>query len=259
MNSLISSIHYCPVKSVSFQSIETCSILKNQGIENDRIFAFSRNVDFEKATSMEKNPKERKLNNFLTLKNSPVLNKYNFVYENNKLTLTLNDKDLISILADDPNERLLLSNKLVELEKSLLQPISLLKNLEFPFYDTSSSNNIFNSMSLINLNSIKDFEKKINQKIEFQRFRANIYINGIEAWEERNWIGKIIKINNVSFKVEKNIPRCVAINLKPKTVENTTNLLQSLRKTYNHFDMGIYLTALNDGKINIGSSVELNR
>tara|TARA_B100001173_G_scaffold66611_1_gene56385 strand:- start:791 stop:1135 length:345 start_codon:yes stop_codon:yes gene_type:complete len=114
-------------------------------------------------------------------------------------------------------------------------------------------------MSLINLNSIKDFEKKINQKIEFQRFRANIYINGIEAWEERNWIGKIIKINNVSFKVEKNIPRCVAINLKPKTVENTTNLLQSLRKTYNHFDMGIYLTALNDGKINIGSSIELNR
>ena len=32
--------------------------------------------------------------------------------------------------------------------------------------------------------------------------------------KRREWIGKIIKINNVSFKVEKNIPRCVAINLK---------------------------------------------
>ena len=38
----------------------------------------------------------------------------------------------------------------------------------------------------------------------------------LKPWEEREWIGKIIKINNVSFKVEKNIPRCVAINLKPK-------------------------------------------
>ena len=48
---------------------------------NDRIFAFSRGVDFEKAKSMEKNPNERKLNNLLTLKNSPVLNKYNFIYK----------------------------------------------------------------------------------------------------------------------------------------------------------------------------------
>ena len=83
-------------------------------------------------------------------------------------------------------------------------------------------------------------------------------MDGIEALEERNWIGKIIKINNVSFKVEKNIPRCVAINLKPKTDDNTLNLLQSLKKTYNHFDMGIYLTALSDGKIEAGNKIEGN-
>ena len=255
MNCKISSIHYCPVKSVSFQSIQSCEISKQRGIANDRIFAFSRNVDLEKAKLIEKNPNERKLNNFLTLKNSPVLNKYNFTYENNKLNLTLNDEEVISILTDDPNERLLLSNKLMELENSLPKPILLLKNLEFPFYDTSHSNNVFNSMSLINLNSIKDFEKQINKKVEFERFRANFYVDGIDAWEERNWIGKIIKINNISFKVEKNIQRCVAINLKPKTDDNAFNLLQSLKKTYNHFDMGIYLSALDSGKIEVGNKI----
>jgi len=258
MNCAISSIHYCPVKSISFQSIQSCEIKENLGITNDRIFAFTRNVELEKAKLIEKDPKERKLNNFLTLKNSPVLNKYNFVYENNKLTLTLNNENIISISADDPNERLLLSNKLMELENSLSQPILLLKNIDFPFYDTSHSNNIFNSISLINLNSIKDFEKKINEKVEHQRFRANFYVDGIDALEERNWIGKIIKINNVSFKVEKNIPRCVAINLKPKTDDNSLNLLQSLKKTYNNFDMGIYLTSLNDGKVEIGNKIEVN-
>ena len=236
MNCRISSIHYCPVKSISFQNINSCEIKKNLGIDNDRIFAFSRNVDLEKAKLIEKDAKERKLNNFLTLKNSPVLNKYNFIYENSKLTLTSNNKDIISISADNPNERLLLSNKLMELENSLPQPISLLKNKDYPFYDTSHSNKVFNSMSLINLNSIKDFEKKINEKIQIQRFRANFYVDGIEAWEERNWVGKIIKINNIAFKVEKNIPRCVAINLKPKTDDRSLNLLQSLKKSYNHFD-----------------------
>ena len=258
MNCAISSIHYCPVKSISFQSIQSCEIKENLGITNDRIFAFTRSVDLEKAKLIEKDPKERKLNNFLTLKNSPVLNKYNFVYKNNKLTLTFNNENIISISADNSNERLLLSNKLMELENSLLKPISLLKNIDFPFYDTSNSNNVFNSMSLINLNSIKDFEKKISEKVEFQRFRANFYVDGIDAWKESNWIGKIIKINNVSFKVEKNIPRCVAINLKPKTDDNSLNLLQSLKKTYNNFDMGIYLTSLNDGKVEIGNKIEVN-
>tara|TARA_Y100000741_G_scaffold259762_1_gene200605 strand:- start:347 stop:1126 length:780 start_codon:yes stop_codon:yes gene_type:complete len=257
MNPTISSICYCPVKSVSFQNIYLCEIKKKLGITNDRIFAFSRNIDLEKAKLIEKDAKERKLNYFLTLKNSPVLNKYNFVYENNTLTLNSNNKDIISISADDPSERLLLANKLMELENSLLKPITLLKNADYPFFDTSHSKNIFNSMSLINLSSIKDLENKIKEKIEPERFRANFYIDGIDPWEERNWIGKTIKINNVSFKVEKNIPRCVAINLKPKTDDNSLNLLKSLKKSYNHFDMGIYLVALEDGKIEIGNKIEL--
>jgi hypothetical protein len=215
---------------------------------NDRIFAFSRIINFEKAQSVEKNPNERNLNNFLTLKNSPILNKYNFNYKDNKLTLTLDGKELMSISPDEIEQRSLLTNKLVDLEKSLKKPI----------YDTSHSDKVFNSISLINLNSIKDFEKQINEKVEFQRFRGNFYTEGIEAWEEHNWIGKTIKINNVSFKVERNIPRCVAINLKPKTDDNRLNLLQSLKKTYNHFNMGIYLRALNDGKVEIANTIEIN-
>ena len=258
MDCTLTSIHYCPVKSLSFHSIKSCNIKKNLGMPNDRIFAFSRGVDHEKAKLIEKNPNERKLNNFLTLKNSPVLNKYNFIYNRDKLTLAFQEKELISISPDNPEERSLLSDKLLELESSLIKPISLLKNNDFPFYDTSHSNNVFNSMSLINLNSIKDFEKKINEKVEFQRFRGNFYVYGIEAWEERNWINKIIKIDNISFKVEKNISRCVAINLKPKTDNVVTNLLKSLKKSYNHFNMGIYLTALENGKIGLGSKIELN-
>ena len=257
MSCLIKSINYCPVKSVSFQSIEKSNIKKNLGMTNDRIFAFSRGIDSNKSKLLEKDPNQRKLNNFLTLKNSPALNKYNFFYKNEKLTLTYQEKELVTISPDNEQERLLLTNKLTELESSLSKPINLLKNKDFPFYDTSHSNKIFNSMSLVNLKSVDDFQSKINQKVEFERFRANFYVEGIDAWEERNWIDKIIKINNVSFKVEKNIPRCVAINLKPKT-DTTINLLKSLKDQYNHFDMGIYLTALDDGDINIGDKVNFS-
>ena len=259
MSATISSIHYCPVKSVSFQSIKNCEIKKNIGIVGDRIFAFAKGLNFEQAKLFEKDPEERrgKWNKILTLKNSPMMNKYNFLLDENNLTLTFKNKKILTINSNELNEYKLISNKILELENSLKDPIVLMKNEEFPFFDTSiSKKTVLNhSISLINNKSIEDFKNKINQEIEIQRFRGNIYINGIDAWEEQNWIGKIIKINNISFKVEKNIPRCVAINLKPHSDDKSLNLLQSLKKNYNHFDMGIYLTALNDGNVNIGENI----
>ena len=261
MSISISSINYCPVKSISFQTIKKCEIKKNIGIVGDRIFAFSKGLDLDQAHLFEKNLEERrgKWNKILTLKNSPSLNKYNFIFDNNKLTLTRNNNQILSINSNEIGEYELLSNKIFELENSLQKPLFLMKNKDVPFFDTSISNKtvLTHSISLINIKSIEDFKNKTKQEIEIQRFRGNIYVNGIEAWEERNWIGKIIKINNISFKVEKNIPRCVAINLKPNTDDNSLNLLKSLKKTYNHFEMGIYLTALDDGLINIGDNVSL--
>jgi len=259
MSAKITSINYCPVKSVSFQSIENCKIKKDIGIIGDRIFAFAKDLDTEQAKLFEKSPDERKgkWNKVLTLKNSPALNKYNFIFKDEKLTLTLKDKDILSIDINQSSEREALSNQISELESSLKQPITLMKNDNFPFFDTSISKKVdfVNSVSLLNIQSINDFEKKTNKKIEASIFRGNICINGVEPWKERDWVGKIIIINNVSFKVEKNIPRCVAINLKPKSDDNSFNLLQLLKKTYNHFDMGIYLTALEGGDISIGDHI----
>jgi uncharacterized protein YcbX len=260
MSATISSINYCPVKSVSFQSIDRCEIKKNIGIVGDRIFAFAKDLNFDQAKLFEKNPDERKgkWNKVLTLKNSPVLNKYNFEFKDEKLTLTFKNKEILTIDINQLSDRQVLSNKITELEDSLKQPIVLMDNRDLPFFDTSISNKVdfINSVSLLNIQSINDFQQKIDKKVEISRFRGNICIDGIKPWEEREWIGKIIKINNVSFKVEKNIPRCVAINLKPTTDDNSLNLLQSLKKTYDHFEMGIYLTAIDDGEINLSDKLE---
>ena len=262
MSATISSINYCPVKSISFQRIKKCEIKKNVGIIGDRIFAFAKDLDFDEAKLFEKSPDKRKgkWNKVLTLKNSPVLNKYNFLLNNEKLTLILKDKKILTININQLSERQALSNKITELESSLKQPIVLMNNNDFPFFDTSISKKVdfVNSVSLLNIQSINDFQQKIDKKIETSIFRGNICVEGIEPWKEREWIGKIIKINGVSFKVEKNIPRCVAINLKPQTEDNSFNLLQFLKKTYNHFEMGVYLTALDDGKIEVGNTVENN-
>ena len=258
MKNRIASLHFSPVKSLSFNNVDSCKIRKSIGIANDRIFALTRNIDLKKAKLIERLPQERKLHNFLTLKNSPFLNKYYFKFKNNIITLYKGDIALVSSSVDDPVELLAISEVLLKEEPTLNLPIFLLKNIDNPFFDTSHSENYSNTISLININSIRDVEKKINQKIEFERFRGNLYVEGMEAWSERELINKTIKINDIKFKIKDNISRCSATNLQPNTDNITINLPTTLKKHYNHIDMGVYLFPLSDGEINVGDQIMLD-
>ena len=252
MKPFVSSLHFCPIKSLSFEFAETLTIKKDVGIEEDRIFAFSRGLNELDAKQVEKYPRKRKLIHFLTLKNSPVLNKYVFKYENGAIAIVKENKEIISYPIE---EKEYLSKKLLELEPDLPNPTYLLKNELFPFYDTTNRSNISNTISIINLNSIIDFNEKINKEIEFKRFRGNIYIKDLKAFEERNWINKVITINNTKFKVLKNIQRCSATNLKINSHEPDINLPNMLKKAYGHIDMGIYVAPLKNGLVKVGDSV----
>ena len=257
MNYKISSIYFYPVKSISFQNLKKCVIKKDIGILNDRIFAISRLVDADKAIYIEKNPGNRKLNDLLNLKNTPELNKYKFEYEDGLLKLFFEDRLIQSANTNNPEEADLIIKELSQLENTIKGPNYLLKNEKFPFFDTTSSGEIINSISLINLETIKDFESKLGKKVEFQRFRGNFYIEGMPAWEEKKILGKTIEINGLKFKAEYDIPRCSATNLKPSTGEATINLPQKLKEFYNHFDLGIYLAPLEDGEISEGDIVKI--
>ena len=252
MKPVVSSIHFSPIKSLSFQSINTAIIKKDVGFEEDRIFAFSRAIDMALAKPIEKDPSERELIHFLTLKNTPELNKYDFKFENKMICIF---KDNLEISTYPIEDKEAISKEISKLEPDLPGPIYFLKNELFPFYDTTNSSSVSNTISLINLNSIKNFNQKINKEIEFQRFRGNIYIKDLEAFEERNWINKTIKINEAEFKVLKHIPRCSATNLKVNSDQADINLPNELKKVYGHMDMGIYLYPLNNSKISVNDEL----
>jgi len=253
MNSYISNLFYSPVKSISFRNSNNLVVQKNLGIKNDRIFSFTRNIDKKKSIDLEKNPKNRNLHFFLTLKNSPFLNKYDFEFKDNQLSLMLENNLINSISTKNRDNFDIISQELMNREKLIKHPIYLIYNDKFPFFDTMPDN----SISLINLSSVEDFESKISMKIEYERFRGNIYIKGILPWKEFEWIGKKININNCHFLVTKKIPRCSATNLKPGEIKDDINLPLKLRKVYGHINMGVYLIPLNDGIINTDNEVKL--
>ncbi len=246
----IQKLYFSPVKSISLTNSSNLYVQKNIGIKNDRIFAFTRNIDKKKSKIIEKIPKERNLNYFLTLRNSPFLNKYNFDMIENTLFFKLGNEVIVSINYTEENNYDILTKELMKREDHI-KDTYLLLNKKFPFFDTTPAN----SISLINVNSIHDFENKINKSIELERFRGNIYVNDLDPWEEFNFIGKNIFINGCQFKVTGAIPRCSATNLVPNLTNIDINLPHKLRVTYNHINMGIYLTPLNEGEIEINDKI----
>lgn len=249
----IQKLYYSPVKSLSFCNTSRLFISKDIGIKNDRIFAFTRIIKKNESIKYQNIPNERKLNFFLTLKNSPFLNKYSFYLDKKYLYFYLSNKLINKIILNNENEYQSFSDELMDREKSIKQTPYLIYNPKNPFFDTMPDN----SISLINISTIKDFEKKINRKIEIERFRANFYINDLEPWEEFNWINKSISINNTSFKVTKKIPRCTATNLVPNLDISDINIPSKLRKNYGHINMGIYLVPLSNGVVEVGNKINV--
>jgi len=208
----IKNLYFSPVKSLSFNNLDTLEIIKNIGIKNDRIFAFSNNLNFKDIELIKNNPLKREIYKFLSLKKYPELNEYNFLFENNFLILEFENKNILKTDINNQHEVKILCNKLENILPNI-NNINLLKDNMNPFFDTMPNK----SISLINLNSIKDFENLSNHKIEHERFRGNIYVEDLDKWEERKLVGKVLSINNIKFNVIKEIPRCSATNIKPET------------------------------------------
>jgi uncharacterized protein YcbX len=106
------------------------------------------------------------------------------------------------------------------------------------------------------LNSVRDLEQKMGATIHPLRFRANVYFEGLPAWEELTWENKEFQIGSARFKFIKNTTRCLATNVNPETAERDLEIPQALLKHYNHNILGCYLQVIENGTIGVGSVIE---
>jgi uncharacterized protein len=107
-------------------------------------------------------------------------------------------------------------------------------------------------VSLINLNSIRDFEQKIGAPVDPLRFRANVYFDGPPAWREQEWIESELTVGGVRLRVIAPITRCAATEVNPATAERDIPVVRELMRHYDHNLMGIYAEVVGAGAIATG-------
>lgn len=110
-------------------------------------------------------------------------------------------------------------------------------------------------VSLISLASVRDLERVVRAPVDPVRFRANLYIDGLEPWREFGWVGREIAVGPVRLRVEERIGRCAATNVDPVTAARDLNIPRALEHGFGHAHMGVYAEVVEGGRLAVGDPV----
>ena len=107
----------------------------------------------------------------------------------------------------------------------------------------------FPSISILNLASLAELSSKAGRPMAPERFRGNIWLDGLDAWEEFDWIGKTLRIGEAHVIIRERIGRCMATTVDPKTGEQDVNTLDVLEAGWGHTDFGVYGEVIKTGMV----------
>ncbi len=111
---------------------------------------------------------------------------------------------------------------------------------------------------IVSLATVRDLEQKTGDKIDPLRFRANLIIDGLPAWEEFNWIDRNISIGSATLRGFARTERCDATNVNPATAARDLSLPRQLQRLYSHTDVGIYATVKAGGAVGVGDELKID-
>ena len=230
-----------PVKGLNAEALERVALTPGEALPDDRRFA----VAYGLGTGAKRG--------FFDLLEEERLAQLRVAYDPAGPTLTLSrqGRQVVSANPTDQTGRMLLSQFFAGFLMG-----SRRGTPSFQEVDERTRESLLPSpLSIINLASIRDFERVARQPVDPRRFRGNILIDGLPAWTEFSWIGQEIRVGAARLRVVERIQRCAATNVNPDTAERDMNIPLTLRKGFGHLDMGVYAEVVGGGTVRRGDAV----
>jgi uncharacterized protein len=112
------------------------------------------------------------------------------------------------------------------------------------------------ALHLVNLESVRDLSRIVGADLDPMRFRANLYFEGLPAWEERRWAGRSILCGGATLKVFEETSRCEATSVDLETAQRGHSIPSALERIWGNKNFGLYARVIAAGDIAAGDRME---
>jgi uncharacterized protein YcbX len=124
------------------------------------------------------------------------------------------------------------------------------------FTDVSvTSDAMMNAVSLINVASVRELGERVGAEVDPRRFRANLYVDGLAPWCERDLVGEEFTVGGVRLRGVLRTRRCAATEVNPANALRDLSVPKLLKAEYGHAEMGVYAEVVAGGTIRPGDAV----
>lgn len=110
-------------------------------------------------------------------------------------------------------------------------------------------------ISLLSQGTLDALAEAVGEAVDVCRFRPNVLLDGVPAWEEFNWVGKELQLGDCRIAVTARIGRCVNIDVNPQTGRRDLPLLSTLQAKFGHAQTGILAKVLVGGSVACGDEI----
>ena len=247
----ISSMFRYPVKGFNPQKLDSVTLTEGETFPWDRAYAIENGpVGFD-----PENPAYFPKMKFLMLMRNERLAELQADFDEASRSVTIRKDGEIMVEAplEAPEGRARIETFITEyMHEDLKGTPRLLSASGHSFSDIAAK-----CIHIVNLESIRELETRTECPLNLLRFRANIYLDGMEAWAEKQWPDKTLRIGDVELEVFSETTRCAATDVDPATAKRYTQIPKTLLQSYNHTEFGVYAKVTKGGTISLGDRVEL--
>lgn len=255
------ALYRYPVKGFTPEECKTLTVLDEGRIASDRVLGV-RFADTEAADDAW----SRKTG-MVALINTPGLARLHLRFEEKsfRLRISLETAVLVDeVLNPEGRKRIAarLADYILKLDPNPLSghperlPLRLIGDGFTPRYHDDAAGRV----TLHGRGSLQTLAATLGTEVSEVRFRSNIAIDGLAAWEEQSWVGRQIRIGDVEFDVVKPKTRCLATHANPQTGQRDlpilTTLTQKIGQENPTFAVAMCPTR-SGGQIHVGDQVTL--
>lgn len=113
----------------------------------------------------------------------------------------------------------------------------------------------FPSVAILGTASLATLEQRVGAPLAQERFRGNIWLDGLAPFAEFDLVGREIRVGAARLLVRERIGRCKATTVNPDTGISDADTLGALRAGWGAQEFGVYAEVIAGGRVALGDSL----